>query len=99
MVTLENIQLLFDRLSVSYEVAEAKELLAFKYPAFAQDIEKMERRVADVPYTKKMSRIDAARQLYHSLDDKTRKNVINRFVSELGLPESTSSTYYYMVKE
>ena len=51
------------------------------------------------PAEKKASKMDAARELFVNAEDKSRKTIIDRFVSELGMSKAMASTYFYAVKK
>lgn len=44
------------------------------------------------------SKMDKARQMYAAAEDKSRKAMMELFMSELGLGKAAASTYYYSVK-
>lgn len=44
------------------------------------------------------SKMDQARQMYAAAEDKSRKAMMELFMSELGLGKAAASTYYYSVK-
>ena len=46
----------------------------------------------------KTSKMDTARKLYNSTEDKSRKNMINLFTTRLGMSAAMASTYFYKVK-
>lgn len=56
----------------------------------------VEERVVEKPLVKKpVKKVDAAKQIYNELEDKSKENVIKVLVSKLGVTEAGAQTYYY----
>lgn len=54
---------------------------------------------APIAKAKSHSKLDQARELFHSSTDKSRKAIIQLFVDKIGLSPAAASTYYYSAQK
>lgn len=108
------VKAMYKHLVVAYTPDEARDILLQKYPdaegyvdemiaevdqedernALLEAVKQKQKPQKEKPVTK----MSLAQDLYAKAEDKSRKAMIELFMSELGLSKVAASTYYYNVK-
>lgn len=90
---------LAEREEIEEAAQKIADILAGNKPKAKKDVKTAKSaKTPKVRAEKAPSKMDAARELYASLEDKSRKNVLDQFSAQLGMSTAMASTYFYKIR-